>query len=60
MTKEEKKKSLEDLQQRIDEEKAKVKSGEITTGMYYAFVSGLLSAHLFIFYNDMPNIELNK
>ena len=58
MTKEEKKKSLEDLQRSIDEEKAKVKSGEITTGMYYAYVSGLLSAHLYIFYNASPNIEL--
>lgn len=54
------KKHFEEMQKRIDEEKAKVKSGEITSECFNAWLCGYLSAELSVFYNgDILNIFLN-
>ena len=55
-----KKKHFEDMQKRIDEEKAKVKRGEITRDLFNAWLCGYLSAELSVFYNgDVLNIFLD-
>ena len=54
-----KKEQFEDLQKRIDEKKAEVKSGEMTIDMYYAYLCGLLGAELFMYYQATPNTSLD-
>ena len=50
---------FEELQKRIDEKKAEVKSGEMTIDMYYAYLCGLLEAELFEYYEATPNTSLD-
>lgn len=54
-----KKAQFEELQKKIDEKKAEVKSGELTTDMYYAYICGMLGAELFRYYEASPNTSLN-
>ena len=54
-----KKAQFEDLQKRIDEKKAEVKNGELTTDMYYAYICGLLGGELFRYYEAIPNTSLD-
>ena len=50
---------FEELQKMIDEKKAEVKKGELTTDMYYAYICGLLGAELFRYYEAVPNTSLD-
>ena len=53
-------KHFEEMQKRIDEEKARVKSGEITSNNFNAWLCGFLSGDLAGFYNGkMLNIFID-
>ena len=54
-----KKAQFEELQKMIDEKKAEVKNGELTTDMYYAYICGLLGGELFRYYEEIPNTSLD-
>lgn len=54
-----KKAQFEELQKMIDEKKAEVKSGKLTSDMYYAYICGLLGGELFRYYEAIPNTNLD-
>lgn len=59
MTREYLEEEFKKVQKIIDQEKEKVRKGEISSGEFYAYVVGVFTAELSLFFNNRFNTDLD-
>jgi len=59
MTREYMEEEFKKVQKIIDQEKEKVRKGEISSGVFYAYVVGVFTSELYLFFNNRFNTDLD-